>query len=65
MDDLQPALSELLSLKSTNTRINAALVRLNASLASIALDAAGQGGGDTGSQTAFAKSQEGFGHNGE
>ena len=79
MDDLQPALSALLSLRSSSIQINGALSRLHACLASIALEAASstpvvgwredQNGGHSSSgstrRTAFLRSQASFQHNGE
>ena len=64
-DEIPAALSTLLSLKSTSTQLSAALSRLNASLAAIALESAPVGGDGVPSiGSAFVASQESFLHNG-
>jgi hypothetical protein len=63
MEDIAPALSELLSLKSTGTQISSALARLNASLAATAL-ADDHGAASGFSRRAFVKTQESYRHNG-
>lgn len=63
MEDIAPALSELLSLKSTGMQITSALARLNASLAETALEDDNGTAPGTNRRT-FVKAQESYKHNG-